>query len=527
MGPWVRHTLLSSLGVLGAAATLALTGCSAADEEFVTEPVVTTSAALSASTVVATSYDDSASPVHIQIRTCKSSSALAAHQVDCKVNAEYAVIGGGAFAAAASGNAAKPFITESRPSDPRTWRASSAEASSLPHDLTVYAIGLRLDGVNTQKLRTAIGWKTPPATTSGSITATADAGKLVLGGGALTAPASGVSGNRVLTATAWSGSNGWNVQSRSQSGTVSGSTQVTLLQIDNKTIEGFGVLEVMKRSGSARTTSGGAHSTSIQVWSGWALAGMGAVATTSSGSTRRIVGIAPDATGRNVTVTSGDQNGTSAGSTAPYIIQIRKMPGSHGLCNPGTPLNASMDSCVASICAARSQCCSSSWDSTCVSMVQTTCGRSCAEHTCVPSVFEPTRWQNPDGSAVASNCYYYAQNKHPDGQGMDPGSSLNPDPEDFTASRLAALAAGDGLIPSTHSAPCPDNRTKVMLTCNSNIFNYHWYRQDVSGLWSEKFATWGQAQIKENTGYRPYTDVQNNLYEHFFCACNRALPTSP
>lgn len=34
----------------------------------------------------------------------------------------------------------------------------------------------------------------------------------------------------------------------------------------------------------------------------------------------------------------------------------------------------------------------------------------------------------------------------------------------------------------------------------------------------------GQAQVKENTGYRPYTDVQNNTYEAFFCACNPALP---
>jgi len=32
--------------------------------------------------------------------------------------------------------------------------------------------------------------------------------------------------------------------------------------------------------------------------------------------------------------------------------------------------------------------------------------------------------------------------------------------------------------------------------------------------------TIGQATTKENTGYRPYTDVQNDTYEAFFCACN-------
>lgn len=516
----------SALGTLGA---LSLFGCSAAEAErsddFDAQGSAKITAALDASTVIATAYDDSASPVHIQIKTCKSTTSASAHQVDCRVNAEYAVVGGGALPTPSGGNSAKAYITESRPSDARTWRASSVEPSALAHDLTVYAIGMRLDGVNTQKLRNAIGWKT--ATTSSSsanVTVNADSGKVLLSGGAFTAPNAGVSGNRVLTASDWSGSAGWNAQSKAQSGTVAGSTQVTLLQIDKKVIEGFGVLEVLKRSGSTRTTAGGTHTTSLDVQAGWALAGLGAIANTSSGSTRRITGIAPDATARNITVTTGDQSGSSAGSTIPYLTQVRKMPGSHGLCNPGTSLLSSMDSCVASICSARSSCCSSSWDSTCVSMVQTTCGRSCAADTCAPSVFQPAKWQNPDGSPIASNCYYYAQNKLPDGQGQDPGASLNPDPEDFTASRLAALSAGDGLIPSSFSATCPDNRTKVMLSCNSNIFNYHWYRQDVGGLWSEKFSTIGQAQIKENTGYRPYTDVQNNTYEAFFCACNPALP---
>jgi hypothetical protein len=501
-------------------------GCSAAaDPEQEQEPqsVASVSAALDASTVVSTTFDDSAAPVHIQIRACKSNAGAAAHQVDCKVGAEYAVIGGGALPAPSGGNAAKAYVTESRPSDGRTWRASSVEPSSLAHDLTVYAIGMRLDGVNTQKLRDSIGWKTA-STTSTSVSVSADSGKLLLSGGAVTAPGAGVSGNRMLTATSWSGGAAWNAQSKPQTGTVSGTTQVTLLQIDKKIIEGFGALEVQNTSGSARSTSGGNQTTSLSVTSGWALMGLGAVANTSSGATRRITGIYPDPTGRNVVVNTGDQSGTSAGTTVPYLTQVRKMPGSHGLCNPGGPLLGSMDSCVASICSARGQCCSSNWDATCVSMVQTTCGRSCAKDTCVPSVFEPTKWQKPDGSPVDANCYYYAQNKLPDGKGMDPGDSLNPDPEDYTASRLIALASGDGLIPTTWAGSCPDNRTKVMLSSNSSIISYHWYRQDVGGLWSEKFGTGGQAQVKANSGYRPYTDVQNNTHEQFFCTCNTALP---
>jgi hypothetical protein len=114
-------------------------------------------------------------------------------------------------------------------------------------------------------------------------------------------------------------------------------------------------------------------------------------------------------------------------------------------------------------------------------MVQSVCGRSCAKDTCVRSAYEPSKWQLADGSPVASNCDYYAQNKLPDGRGMDPGSSLGIEESDFTAPRLAALAAGDGLIPSTSGATCPENRTKVMLSSSSSAFSYQWYRQDVSG----------------------------------------------
>lgn len=503
-------------------ALFAALGCSAAEVGPDAEPlesVEASSAALDASTVVQTSYDSSASPVHILIRSCKSTTAAGVHQVDCRVDPEYAVIGGGASPTSTNGSA-KPFITESRPVDGRTWRASSDEPAALSHDLTVYVLGMRLDGVNTQVLRDSIEWKSR-STTSSSLSQSVDSDAMLLSGGAFTQPNAGVSGDRILTTNAWSSSTSWNVTSSARSGTVAGTTQLTLLQIDKKIIEGFGALEVLHRSGSALSTSGGTHSTRLDVQTGWALIGMGAAARTSSGSPRMITGITPCSTGRCVTVTSG---GSSAGSTIPYLSQVRKVPGSHGVCNAGGPLRASMDSCVASVCAARSSCCSSSWDATCVSMVPSVCGKSCAKDTCVRSAYEPSKWQLPDGSPVASNCYYYAQNKLPDGRGMDPGSSLGIEESDFTAPRLAALAAGDGLIPSTWGATCGENRTKVMLSTNSSAFNYHWYRQDVSGLWSDKFATWGQALITENRGTRPYTDVQSNTYQTFFCACNPALP---
>ncbi|MGE0871532.1 MAG: trypsin-like serine protease [Kofleriaceae bacterium] len=49
----------------------------------------------------------------------------------------------------------------------------------------------------------------------------------------------------------------------------------------------------------------------------------------------------------------------------------------HGTCEPGTALDASCDSCAASICAVDPYCCETAWDSLCVSEVETVCGGSC------------------------------------------------------------------------------------------------------------------------------------------------------
>ncbi len=50
---------------------------------------------------------------------------------------------------------------------------------------------------------------------------------------------------------------------------------------------------------------------------------------------------------------------------------------SHDVCVSGTALSASCDSCAAAVCASDSYCCSSSWDASCVSEVATYCGFSC------------------------------------------------------------------------------------------------------------------------------------------------------
>lgn len=500
-------------------------GCAGAQDDVIEEPTVSeVSLPLERGTIISTANDDSASPVHVQIKTCRSAIATSAPEVDCRVDPEYVVVGGGATPSSTTG---KTFISESRPVDGRIWRAASNDLAGQAHTLTVYAIGLRLDGVNTQVIRNSIEWKS--GTSNGSSVARAtDSDAWLLGGGAMTQANPGEPGLRVLAGNAQFGTTAWGASSTAVSGAATGNTELTLLQLDKKVIEGFGALEIRYKSGTALSTKGGYHSASVSIDPGWALIGMGAIAKTVAGaSTRMLASIAPCTDGRCVMVATGDQNGSSAGATVPYAIQVRKMQGTHGLCNPGTAMAAGTDSCVASICAQRGECCASNWDSTCVGMVNLTCGRSCAAHTCVPTVYEPERWVQADGRPVASQCYYYARNKYPDGNGMDPGASLMMDPEEFTMSRLIAFAVGDGLVQTTFDAECPGNMAKVFLGAYDSWYGgYHWLRKDVGGLWSDKFGLVGYAMLTEDNGSHPYHNVQSHTYEAYFCSCNQPLPIS-
>ncbi|XXT19154.1 hypothetical protein WME94_53900 [Sorangium sp. So ce429] len=85
-------------------------------------------------------------------------------------------------------------------------------------------------------------------------------------------------------------------------------------------------------------------------------------------------------------------------------------------------------------------------------------------------------------------------------------------------------AAGDGLIPSSLTEPCPDNRTKIYMYANPG--SYHVYRQDGDGTWSDKFGSGGHAvPTLDEKGERPqYVEDQKNSVEAYMCACNHRLP---
>ena len=65
---------------------------------------------------------------------------------------------------------------------------------------------------------------------------------------------------------------------------------------------------------------------------------------------------------------------------------------------------------------------------------------------------------------------------------------------------------------------CPDGYYKIALACMSNNFDYHFYRQDNSGLWSHKVG-WRKATNKDADGriIRNPETANRGMYD-VFCA---------
>ena len=508
------------------AAFLALHACSPAAEPQPngkgSEPIATVRQAL-----ISTLVDDSASPVHVQIKVCEADILAEQPVIDCTVDSGYAVFGGGAYAEYTGPGA---LLTATMPlEDGRTWRAASKDHELVDnHVLTTYAIGLRLDGVNastlrSQILRTAI---TVPPVPGGSPTPSGSIGfgPMGVGGGASTITA----GVGQLLTRAWAVGNAWAMESKdhltSSPGWVTGYT-TTL----NSTgiVEGFGAFEVQHVTGSGTLTGTGVQTTTGSVSTGWALAALGGAAFTNSGPGRMLFRIGVNGDTRNIIVQSKDHVQTSAGQTVAMWTQVRQTPGSHGMCNVGTALAPSMDTCVANICASQPSCCNSEWSLDCVMDVSSICGRSCANDTCRVQMYNPSFWNDGGAIQANNNSYNYATNHRTD-TNAEPGRSSGESCSDPTtgcmnAATIATYATNDGLIPTTLSGGCLGARTMIALAVSPGNDD-HWYRRDLDGNWTHKMPGMPATNL-DNSGQR-ITNVETadrgnfTDFGGYFCACS-------
>jgi hypothetical protein len=243
------------------------------------------------------------SRVHVNVSVCQTfPDEHPSNQ--CNVAPGYALVGGGAYAEYTGAGA---LLTGSWPEftdgGTRWWVASSQDhMQTNSHTLSIYSIGLRLDGVNTARLNSRISLNSvafPPVPGGSSRPAGAlGIGSMILGGGAYTSTSGA---GQLLTRTMANG-NAWEVASKDHLMRSPGWVSATTLTLADGIIEGFGALEVRQRKAEPTTVGTGVGTSIGHVTPGWALVSLGGEATTTSGPGRMLFRIGVDESGRTVTV---------------------------------------------------------------------------------------------------------------------------------------------------------------------------------------------------------------------------------
>jgi hypothetical protein len=481
--------------------------------------------------VVNTYNDDSIPGIHVQVKECTTDGAAKNLQsgVGCTLDSGYALVGGGAWAKY-SGNGA--LLWESRPLfDMRTWQASSKDHGYAdPHQLTVYAVGLRLDGLNAAVLRNKLSIQALTGSSAAHPSTTVTGVSGMLGGGAR---ANWTGAGQLLTNTWPATDTSWTASSKDHMYSSPGTTTAYAIKLPTAIIEEFGgALDRQQKSSPGVYASSGVALESASVDAGWALAGYGATTDFNAGTDGRLLfKVGPQGTSaRAVEVRSKDHGSASGGWTRARWTQVRKTPDSHGMCQQGGKLNPNMDTCVAAVCQVDPFCCNNWWDQYCVAETTSVCGRSCVEHTCQAPSFQPSYWTN----RTLDNCYNYATNKATGtvaNPGKASGDACNPygDPTCGNLQKLTERAIADGLVPTTKNGVCPGGQSKVALWVWPNE-GFHWVRQDANGTWSHKNGS--QVPSDRDFSNQPILDPEladfDNAQSHYtqfggyFCTCSSA-----
>ncbi len=471
---------------------------------------------------IATWHDDSAAPLHVEVRACTTTTPASSQVIDCTVDWNYALVGGGAQVSVTTAGAML-VGTQGGPSA-GSWRASSHDEFVVsPHNLTSYAVGIRLDGVNSKVLRDTIVQYFSLSIDSPSLQS--GLSHRIAGG------FSDFSGlpRFLKETTPGSGADLWGGVVSPHLFTPPPHASVVMWEswLPSVIIEGFGMLDIVTRTGANSPVVSTGRATAVaNVAANYAVLGYGARANVTSGPGRLLTALGPNGSNlRQVMAQSIDHSQASAGSTTPFWVEGAKVPGTHGLCSEGNALFTGVDSCVDRLCASDSYCCLTKWDDLCVSEVTSICGQTCANDTCSVPSFSPSFWT---GTPQTTNSdYNYALNRRTDTNaqpGRYSGQNCAPGQCGSAAATLAFYSVNDGLIPTTLAGTCPDFRDKVALVASAS--RSQWYRLDWSGTWSYKPAN--LAPSNRDASGALITDLTKiNLgtgtsVVGYFCACSSA-----
>jgi hypothetical protein len=103
--------------------------------------------------------------------------------------------------------------------------------------------------------------------------------------------------------------------------------------------------------------------------------------------------------------------------------------------------------------------------------------------------YNPAAWNDNDGIQLNNNCYDYCRNLQ-NGNFTQPGEAhgWNLTDNPYECDEVSQAAMADGLTASTGEGVCQSGCWKVALVIDPDPVDsdFHWYRQDVGGMWSHK-----------------------------------------
>lgn len=246
-------------------------------------------------------------------------------QSTCAVDTDFVLVGGGAWADYPTGGAGA-LLTASYPDSSLTkWTAASKDHDIIcPHTLHVYAIGLRLAGVDRTTLANAMVVQTVTSGTSEYPTASVSLpqGYQIIGGGACANYSAGGYGS-LLTGSYPSGLNSWVASSKDHMHVCSASITSYAIGITTGQISGFGSLAVNIASSSVSSPAYQTPDAHQIITNGYVLSCLGGKATYNYGHGRMLFRIFPD-NGEGANAYSKDHEVPDSGVTTAYSIMIRK-----------------------------------------------------------------------------------------------------------------------------------------------------------------------------------------------------------
>jgi hypothetical protein len=242
----------------------------------------------------------------------------------------YVLVGGGAHAFDNTGSYpiinAGAFLTESRPNGSLTyWKGSSKDhITADPHYLTVYAIGMKIDGVTPAYLRSQISLDSAVSgsTNHPEVDVSVPEGYLLIGGGAFDNYGTGY-GNMLVRSYPTS-STTWYVFGKDHRRADPCTITAYAIGINNVSFPNVGYIQT-EYIYEEDYVAYGYNEAKTPVSEGWALACCGGNVT-YNGIGRLMVSLRPDIPSwgsYDVSLWSGDNGNISAGSNFAYAVRIR------------------------------------------------------------------------------------------------------------------------------------------------------------------------------------------------------------